>query len=179
MFCIRSIHACWDCTSLEDCPFATLRLHSFVVVFCIWVMLQYRVSLIYMIFSLTGQPRSLRKVKCRSDARFVDSQWFGLWPECFWSFVFLVAQKVFFRFPILNTWVGYKKNCISFNEATCNPGHQIPETWHSWKPADPERCHVQGRNWPQIFGSSRVIKLAGILIVVFPLHMFFFPRKEY
>ena len=174
MFWIRSIHgACWDCTSLEDCPFATLRLHSLVVVFCIWVILQYD-----LLVDWAPALRSLRKVKCRSDARFVDSQRFGLWPECFWSFVFLVAQKAFSDSPFWILELATKK-CISFNEATCNPGHQIPETWHSWKPADPERCHVQGRNWPQIFGSSRVIKLAGILIVVFPLHMFFFPRKEY
>lgn len=91
----------------------------------------------------------------------------------FLIFCFFGSSKSFFSdSPFWILELATKKNCISFNEATCNPGHQIPETWHSWKPADPERCHVQGRNWPQIFGSSRVIKLAGILIVVFPLLFF-------
>lgn len=96
--------------------------------------------------------RSWRKVKCRSDARFVDSQWSGLWPECFWCFVFLVAQTVF-QIPHFEY-------------------HQIPEPWHSWKPADPFQMPRQGRNWPPIFSSSRVP-----LYIYICTHVFFLGKN--
>lgn len=75
---------------INDCPFATLRLHNFVVVF---LYMAHGLPCNFpdlhdLLVDLARALRSGPKVKCRSDARFVDSQWSGLWPESFRCFVF-------------------------------------------------------------------------------------------